>query len=436
MPYPNEHAARLKEPSQFIRFARMNGQGGAGVDFIVGFKKGGGSEVQAIRFSKDKFTADEAKKWLTAYESKHKVKAISFDAAAGDAADHSDFAEGSKLEDWFEVAKTGAFPQGELTEKIFDEVVSKFNPEIHEPPVTLGHIRSEHNDKPSVGWVAGLKRIGSTLYAKAKQVAGDFDVLVREGRFKKRSIGIRWDDDGKAYLHHLAFLGASVPAVKGLRDIYDEGFYSDENETSQKEFSYSTERNLMVKEFTEKEISDLQEKAANEATAKAGTEFAEKLKTETKAAADKAAAETKAAVEKEFADKAVATKAAADYAGDVESMLKEFSEKKKLNPAQIANLRPVLLAIDGRKELTFSEKDKDDKVIETKKTVLNAIKAVIANFGEAPEGEFKDTKEGANGKDAQYSEEKTAAEKIMKDDPKMTYGQALIKARAQIKSKK
>jgi hypothetical protein len=63
MPYPNEHAARLKEPGQFDSFARENNMGGDGIDFIYGIK-GGRSEIQAIRFDKKKFTPEEARRWL------------------------------------------------------------------------------------------------------------------------------------------------------------------------------------------------------------------------------------------------------------------------------------------------------------------------------------------------------------------------------------
>jgi len=47
-PYPNEHAARLRDPSQYDRFRRSNDRGGAGVDFIFGIKDGT-AELQAIR---------------------------------------------------------------------------------------------------------------------------------------------------------------------------------------------------------------------------------------------------------------------------------------------------------------------------------------------------------------------------------------------------
>jgi len=64
MPYPNEHAARQKDPSGYDRFARSHPKGWpAGVDAIYGIKNGK-SEIQAVRFDKSKWTVDAAKKWL------------------------------------------------------------------------------------------------------------------------------------------------------------------------------------------------------------------------------------------------------------------------------------------------------------------------------------------------------------------------------------
>ncbi len=64
-PYPNEHACRLEDPDQYIRFRRQNNKFGEGIHAIWGIKGGGKPvELQSIRFSKERFTIDEAKKWL------------------------------------------------------------------------------------------------------------------------------------------------------------------------------------------------------------------------------------------------------------------------------------------------------------------------------------------------------------------------------------
>ena len=81
-PYPNEHSARLTSPDKYKEFRRDNDKFGPGIDAIFGiFEKDGKrtSELQAIRFDKDKFSVAEAKAWLKEHD--HKV--VSFEAASG-----------------------------------------------------------------------------------------------------------------------------------------------------------------------------------------------------------------------------------------------------------------------------------------------------------------------------------------------------------------
>jgi hypothetical protein len=85
MPYPTEHAARIRQPGEFEQgsFRRSNNKFGPGVHAIFGKLKGKSAmEVQAIRFSKAKWTPERAKEWLD----KNGYKPISFEpASSGDA---------------------------------------------------------------------------------------------------------------------------------------------------------------------------------------------------------------------------------------------------------------------------------------------------------------------------------------------------------------
>ena len=79
-PYPNEHAARLKDPAQYEEFRREEDAGGDGVDFIYGIKIEDGetvSEIQSVRFDSEDFTADEAMEWLE----DHEMEPIEFEEA-------------------------------------------------------------------------------------------------------------------------------------------------------------------------------------------------------------------------------------------------------------------------------------------------------------------------------------------------------------------
>ena len=89
-PYPNEHAARLKDPGQYDTLRRVNDEGGPGIDFIYGIKEGT-SEIQAIRFRSSQYTSAEARAWL----SEHDFDPIEFEEATGDGeADRSQILEG------------------------------------------------------------------------------------------------------------------------------------------------------------------------------------------------------------------------------------------------------------------------------------------------------------------------------------------------------
>jgi hypothetical protein len=77
MPFPNEHAARIKSPGQFTSFARKALPGVSGIDQVLGIKDGV-SETQALRFDKSKWTVAEARAWLRAHP---RFKVMSFEPA-------------------------------------------------------------------------------------------------------------------------------------------------------------------------------------------------------------------------------------------------------------------------------------------------------------------------------------------------------------------
>lgn len=70
-------APRIKDPRQYESFARKNIA--PGIDVIFGIK-GKGSEIQAYRFDRKKFTPSQARAWLKA----HDIKYISFEPASNE----------------------------------------------------------------------------------------------------------------------------------------------------------------------------------------------------------------------------------------------------------------------------------------------------------------------------------------------------------------
>ncbi len=81
MPYKNEHAARIREPSRFRKDTVRSKNIAPGIRIIIGKLKPKGKSmvVQAYRFNAGKYTAAEARAWLKA----HGTRYILFEPAVG-----------------------------------------------------------------------------------------------------------------------------------------------------------------------------------------------------------------------------------------------------------------------------------------------------------------------------------------------------------------
>lgn len=108
----------------------------------------------------------------------------------------------------------------DFTPKDLEEVVQSYDPGTHEAPVVIGH-SGDNDSAPSYGWIKQFVRKGDNLYADVSftDVAKD---LVKDGHYRKVSISFYSPSSpinphkGKWSARHLALLGASPPAVKGL----------------------------------------------------------------------------------------------------------------------------------------------------------------------------------------------------------------------------
>lgn len=78
MPFSNYHSSRQKDPSGYDRIRIGKNKGGNGIDFVYGFKKGGGSEIISVRFNKKQFSPKQAKAWLK----KHSMGSSKFEPAS------------------------------------------------------------------------------------------------------------------------------------------------------------------------------------------------------------------------------------------------------------------------------------------------------------------------------------------------------------------
>jgi hypothetical protein len=110
--------------------------------------------------------------------------------------------------------------QRKFSPKELQQVVDTYDPSVHEAPLVLGH-QGDNDSLPSYGWIKGFERDGENLYANVafSDVAKD---LVKDGHYRKVSISFYSPDSqinphkGQWSARHLALLGASPPAVKGL----------------------------------------------------------------------------------------------------------------------------------------------------------------------------------------------------------------------------
>jgi hypothetical protein len=122
--------------------------------------------------------------------------------------------------------------QRHFSEKDLQQVVDTYDPSVHMAPLVIGHA-GDNDSMPAYGWIKGFEKRGENLYANVEftPVAKD---LVKDGHYRKVSISFYSPDSainpfkGKWSARHLALLGASPPAVKGLEPfsfVETEGVY-------------------------------------------------------------------------------------------------------------------------------------------------------------------------------------------------------------------
>jgi cation transport regulator ChaB len=125
--------------------------------------------------------------------------------------------------------KAGEYPQGTFTGKELQEIAETYDPTVYEAPITIGHVSDPaYKGKttiPAFGWIGKVKVVGDHLKLIASEFSDQLKNLIKEGLYKKVSAAFFQPSDpnnptpGKWHLHHLAFLGAVPPAVKGLEGL-------------------------------------------------------------------------------------------------------------------------------------------------------------------------------------------------------------------------
>lgn len=142
---------------------------------------------------------------------------------------------------FYEVFKAGKYPQGTFTKKEITAIAKNYDPKFCEAPITIDHQQTG----PAYGWVENVKADGEKLMVSFKEVPEAFEKDVNEGKYKKVSVELYRNLEGKgAYLKAVSFLGAATPQVKGLEpikfmeaeaDIYESDSVEDAEQFSEEE---------------------------------------------------------------------------------------------------------------------------------------------------------------------------------------------------------
>jgi HK97 family phage major capsid protein/HK97 family phage prohead protease len=198
-PYPNEHAARLADPDQYDELRRVNGEGGEGVDFIYGIKDGQ-SEIQAVRFDAARFSADEARQWL----SDHDMSAILFEVATGERMQRSEPVAFTRAAQIAEDDRTLEFPfssEYPVARYFGNEILSHRSEAVdlsrlndgapllfnHDPDKLIGVVERAWVDE---GLKRGYARVRMSRNPFAQEVMND----VRDGVLRNVSFGYAIND--------------------------------------------------------------------------------------------------------------------------------------------------------------------------------------------------------------------------------------------------
>lgn len=119
---------------------------------------------------------------------------------------------------WVEICRIGEFiDAGGKRVKVDDDflnaAIANFNAEEHEAPICIGH---PNMDAPAYGWTENLRRNGDRLEARFSDTNDEFEKMVEQGLYRKRSTAFYLEP---VRVKHVGFLGAMPPAVKGLKNI-------------------------------------------------------------------------------------------------------------------------------------------------------------------------------------------------------------------------
>ena len=320
---------------------------------------------------------------------------------------------------FYEVFKSGTYPQGKFSKKDLEQIASNYDPKFCEAPITIDHVQSG----PAFGWVDNVKAEDDKLKVSFKDVPEEFEKEVNAGKYKKVSVELYKNLEGKGhYLKAVSFLGAAIPQVKGLEPIK---FMDSESEI------YEFEADVEVDTFSEKDVEEMKAKITDLENQLAKFKEINK-KTETIKSLKEKISALNLEIET-FKEKADGKEAIEQELNNIKTVLKE-QEYTKFIDEQIS--KGTLLPANKRTILSiFNELDnikqfgEDSSVIKDFKSFIESLHPQVA-FGEtavkskqisvkAESDKFSDADEESL---AIFQEAKNLAEK-----ENITFKEALLK---------
>lgn len=149
-----------------------------------------------------------------------------------------------------EMAKIGTYGEVALTEADLEQMEKSFEGKI---PITVGHEIA--GDMPAAGWVKNIWAEKGILMGEA-ELGEWLKEAYDKGEYRNWSIGAKRDASGQLYLHHLAFLGALPPKIKGL-EVVEMGDCDGVMTFSGKIPPYFSELETLRKEKRDQRLSEL-----------------------------------------------------------------------------------------------------------------------------------------------------------------------------------
>jgi len=269
---------------------------------------------------------------------------------------------------WLDVFRAGDYgDKGNYSIANLAQMCANYDASKDEVPFVLGH---PSNDGPAYAWTKALRMQGDLVQALAGEVDPAFDTAVKAGRYKKRSVAFKQHPDGSLKmpleLRHIGYLGAMLPAVKGLRDAkFGDDRFSEIEFSENPKGDVMDEKSILnaIKAFFAETFGSsnpaptggLTQVQIDAAIERATAKFTEELKAEREA---RVAAEARFS---EFQTQVSATNGNARAA----TLIFDLKEKKHWLPAFDEMGVPALftaLTAEHPIEITFGEGDKQQKV--------------------------------------------------------------------------